>query len=300
MEAVSGKVCAALQAICIQCTGSIPDHLFIMVHGPVDNAGPADRKKPGFIIEILLKAFVLLWSDMVRGNIGKQAEIKADAAHPVEHHGLGGDFHDHMGAACVHHFCKIFLYQIGFRGGVGCGIFFRADDSPIGADEPHLFTGGLQDGLHHIAGGGLPLGPCDPDGHQLFGRIAESGCGKLRQGQTSVFHPEHRHIPGYRHILFCHQDPAALLQDIRDKGMGIPGAPSDADKYRMGPRLSGIVDHILHILVQASLYQGVRQSSKPVSDLHCPLSFCQVQKQAGSAVYGPGPRLFFLLLRIIL
>ena len=80
MEAASGKVCAALQAICIQCTGSIPDHLFIMVHGPVDNAGPADRKKPGFIIEILLKAFVLLWSDMVRGNIGKQAEIKADAA----------------------------------------------------------------------------------------------------------------------------------------------------------------------------------------------------------------------------
>ncbi len=47
MEAVSGKVCAALQAICIQCTGSIPDHLFIMVHGPsFDNAGPADRKKP--------------------------------------------------------------------------------------------------------------------------------------------------------------------------------------------------------------------------------------------------------------
>ena len=37
-------------------------------------------------------------------------------------------------------FCKIFLYQIDSGVGVGCGIFFRADDSPIGADEPHPFS----------------------------------------------------------------------------------------------------------------------------------------------------------------
>ena len=86
MHMISNEICLLfsrgfiLQGIGHQLTSVIVYYLVIMLRQEIDDSCFADGKKSGFIVQILLKAFMLLRSDMIRENIGKKADVKQDAS----------------------------------------------------------------------------------------------------------------------------------------------------------------------------------------------------------------------------
>ena len=189
---------------------------------------------------------------MVRRNVCEQAVIEHDTADSVQHQRLGGDLHHAALAARFHHLMEIFLYHIGFRRRIGGREFLIPDDSTVCSNESGLLSGCFQNCLDHIACRSFSLCSGNSDGDQLFRRITESRGGKLCQRESSVLHPDHGHIRRYLHLFFYHKDLTARLQYVRNKLVGIPGAALDTHEYRIRSRLSRIIDHFIHVLVQIS------------------------------------------------
>ncbi len=190
---------------------------------------------------------------MIRKNISKKTDIKQDSSDPVQHQSLGGNLHNAVGAARLHHSGKILLNQVGLWGRIGCGDPLLSDNRSVGADESRFLSHGLQDGPYHIAGGGFPLRSRYADGGQFFGRIAESGRRKLRQCLPPVFHEKNGHTFRNFHFTLRHKNPAAGFYHVRNEGVRIHGASPDADKNRIRRRLPGIINHLRYRFLQISL-----------------------------------------------
>ena len=82
---------------------------------PVKNSYFALSEQHALTVKIIIKILVLIRADMIRLNIGENANVKSKAGSPVEHKSLGRNFHDYTVASCLRHLCEIFLDQIGFR-----------------------------------------------------------------------------------------------------------------------------------------------------------------------------------------
>ena len=119
---------------------------------------------------------MLIFSDMIRGNVGKQAVIKLDACDPVHLHCLGGNLHHATRTALFHHFCKIAVQIIGFRRRVHSREMLLADVDTVSSDHAGFLSGCLQNRLDHVGGRCLSFGSGDTDHGQLAGRIAKPCC----------------------------------------------------------------------------------------------------------------------------
>ena len=157
----------------------------------VDNAHPALPKQQTLAVQILLKAGMLVGSDMIRFQIGEYPQIKHKPLGAVEHQPLGGHLHNHRIHARLHHLGKVLLQSIRFRRGIARVDVFPADDHLDGAHQAHLVTRIFQNGFHHVGGGGLPLGAGDADDPQFFRRISEICRGDKCHGIPSVGHLDH-------------------------------------------------------------------------------------------------------------
>ena len=90
---------------------------------------------------------MLILSDVVRGNVGKQAIVKMDACHTVHLHGLGGNLHHAALAAILHHLREITVQIIGLRCGIHGWEMLFPNVNAVGSDHAGLFPGVLQNGL---------------------------------------------------------------------------------------------------------------------------------------------------------
>ena len=132
---------------------------------------------PGLVIQILLKIRVLIRTDVVRGNVGKDTVIKGDPIHPVHLDPLRGYLHNHILASALCHLGKCLVQLPGLLRGVHGGGNGVAYDDSRGSDHSHLFACRFQYGFDHMGRGGLSLCSGDPDGDHLFSRITKPGRG---------------------------------------------------------------------------------------------------------------------------
>ena len=161
---------------------------------PVEDPGPALTEQPALAMEVVLKILVLIGSDMVRGKIGKDPQIKDKAARPVEHEGLGRDLHDNCLHTAVRHIPEGFLKD----NRLGSRILSRDTDLSLrrriqGLDGSHKAcpdSGRLQDRAHHIGRGGLALSSRDADDLHLFRRITVKGSAHHSHRFPGVLHPD--------------------------------------------------------------------------------------------------------------
>ena len=221
--------------------GGSPEHIGkpLVVH--VADADPALLEQQPLAPFVIFKVLVLIRSDMVFPQIGENADLKGDPRRPVKHKPLGGNFHDHTVAASLHHLGKIILDGVGFRRGVAGRDRTVSDQGLDGADQPHLVSHFLQNRLHHISGGGLPLGPGNADHLQLLRRISVVSGRHQRQCIPGVFHldqgqPFRRlHFPLHDH---CN---SAFFRRLPHIGVPVGNRAFDTDKHAAFPYIPGIV-----------------------------------------------------------
>ena len=99
---------------------------------------PALTKQTPFALCIFLKTGMLVGTDVIRGQIGENTDLKGNPRRPVHHKTLGRDFHDADLAARLHHLRKILLDQTGFRRGIVRRNVSFSNDRLNGSDQPHL------------------------------------------------------------------------------------------------------------------------------------------------------------------
>ena len=237
---------------------------------PVDNAHPALFEQQALAALIFLEAGMFVGADMVRFQIGKNAQVKHKTLGTVKHQPLGGHFHDHRVHARFHHPCKVFLQRIGFRGGIARMDALFADNHLNGSHQSHLVTRVFQYGFHHVGGGSLPLGAGDADHPQFLRRIAKVSRGDKRQGIPGIGNPDHRHIlpDRLRHLPGHHQCPGPLLHGFRRKIMSVKIGSSDADKQAALHYFPGIIHHLADLQVRAAQYAFVLQLAQQICQFH--------------------------------
>ena len=119
----------------------------------IKNSNFALLKQKRLTAKIICKILVLIWTDMVRLDIGKNTNIKLKTCCSVKHQTLRRNLHNHAVAACLYHFCKVFLNQIRLRCGIGRRNFLLADNGFNGSDKSCFMTGIFQNGLYKIGCG---------------------------------------------------------------------------------------------------------------------------------------------------
>ena len=83
---------------------------------------------------------MLIRTDVIRLNIGKNPDLERKSRRPLHHDGLGGHLHHHTGTAGICHFPEILLNQIRFRCGVHGRDFLLPDDRLDRSDQSHLIA----------------------------------------------------------------------------------------------------------------------------------------------------------------
>ena len=214
----------------------------------------------GLAGEVLLEGGVLVWPDVIRLNVGKDADLEGKAVHPVHLEPLGGNLHDRALAALIQHLPEILLHQIALRRGVRRRDVGVADDRLDGADESHPVTRALQDGFYHVGGGGLPLGAGHADDLQGIRRIVKPGRRQEGQRLPGVLYLDDGHILRNLYILLHHQGCRPLACHFASEIMAVHRCALDTDKQDALRRLSGIVDQLRDLSVHAPLDQGVFHS----------------------------------------
>ena len=117
-------------------TGSMFYNIIIVLIIPVNNTGFTASEQLGLAGEVFFKIFMFSWSNVVRRYIGEYTIIKFDPRHAVHLDPLGGNLHNHIFAAFLHHHGKQLLELIRFRRRVLGGDRFSVHESSHCADDP--------------------------------------------------------------------------------------------------------------------------------------------------------------------
>ena len=189
---------------------------------------------------------------MVLGQVGEGSHVEVDAADAVQHQGVGGDLHDHMGAACVTHTGEQGLQLEALGGGALGGDDLVADHVLHGADEADLGAAGLlQDLLQQQGGGGLAVGAGDAHhGHCLSGMTVEVGADE-GQSQTVVLHQNVGHIA--LRLDGGDDDGCALLHCHGDEAVAIGCKAGDGNEHAALGDLTGIVSNVFNVHVHVHI-----------------------------------------------
>ncbi|MPM66130.1 hypothetical protein SDC9_113037 [bioreactor metagenome] len=175
---------------------------------------------------------------MILGQVGENARREADAVHPVQGKGVGGDLHHQMGTACVRHTPAQSLDFIGFGGGALSRKGLRADHILVGADKPHLGPyRALQHGFDEVGGGCLPVGAGDTHGNKAPGGMTEPVGREDGEGRARVCGGHPGAFP--LRLFFTQHGHGAQVHGLVDKLMPVglisgQGHKESARRHRTG------------------------------------------------------------------
>ncbi len=253
------QVCRRIDPVGLQRTGMFRGDSLPVCIVLIDDTGPALLEQQTLTVQIILEIPVLPFADMIRLQIGKDAEVKDKALRPVQHQSLGRYLHHHRITASVGHLPEIFLHQIRFRRSVVCRNVRIADDDLDGADQSHLPARLLQNGTHKISTGGLPFCSRNADDLHLLSRMAEESSRQEGHRIPGIRHLDHRHIRLCRklHLLLHKQYPRTGFHRRRREPVSVRHGARNADKHTARHYLPGVVDDIRHFSIQRAPYTRI-------------------------------------------
>ena len=229
-------------------------NIIIVLIIPVYDSGFTASEQLGLAGEVFLKIFMFSWSNVVRRYIGEYTIIKFDPRHAVHLDPLGGNLHNHIFAAFLHHHGKQLLKLIGFRRRVLGGDGPSVHKSSHCADDPTDLSRFLDDIPHHVLGGRLALGSSNSHSDHFFRRIIKIGGGHKTQRFSPIFYQKNRNILiFYICLLFHHDDFCPCLYRTFDKVMAIHHSSLNRHKHSALYGFTGIIGDISHVLVQRPL-----------------------------------------------
>ena len=208
---------------------------------------------------------------MVLGQVGEDAHIVMHAVDPVQSQGVGRDLHHHMGAARVPHPGEEPLKLKGLRRGPFRGQGLRSNHILVGADQSHLLSPGLQNGLEKIGGGGFAVGAGDTQHDHGRRRMAEEIGARHRQSPAGIRHLDIRDI-ALRHPLAQHRR-RATLHGLADEIVAVHGEAGHGHKQVPRPRLPRIVADIGNLQLQVRRGGENVQAPEQFTELHAETSW---------------------------
>ena len=205
----------------------------------VHHAHVAVLEQDGFGVAVGLHGLVEV--QVVLGEIGEDAHGEVDAVHPLQHQGVGGGLHHHMGAARVPHPGEELLELQGLRRGPLGGDHLVADHVLVGADQAHLGSRLLlQNGLEQIGGGGLAVGAGDGHHGHIVRRVAVIVGGHHRQGPAGIVHPDVGDI-SLRRRPFAHHRGGARRHGLGNVCVAVGGKAGHGHEQISCRRGAGII-----------------------------------------------------------
>ena len=250
----------------------------------VVNAGVAVLEQQRLGVAVGLHS--LMEIQVVLGEVGEDAHGIVHAVHPVQGQGVGGDLHDHVGAAALPHLGKQPLELKGLRRGALRGDDLVADHILVRADEAHLGPGLLlQNGLEEIGGGGLAVGAGDAHHGHGVRRMAEEVGAHHRQGPAGIRHLDEGNA--LLRCLFAQHRRRAGGHGLADEGVAVNGEARHGHEQVAGPGGPGIIADIgdVHLQIRRGVQDG--QALQQFFQFHrCIPLFPVLALWAASIIYG--------------
>ena len=213
----------------------------------VDHAHAAVLEQDRLGVAVGLHGLVEI--QVVLGQVREDAHGVGNPVHPVQHQGVGGDLHHHMGAARLPHLGQQGLQVPGLRRGPLRGDHGIADHVLVRADEAHLGPQHLlQHRLQEIRGGGLAVGAGDADHGHVLRRVAVEVGPQHRQGPAGVRHLDVGEVPLRRRL--AHHRGGAALRRLANEGVAVRRKAPHGHEQVPGPDGPGVVADAGHLAVQ--------------------------------------------------
>ena len=214
----------------------------------VDHAHGTVTEQNGLGVAVGLHGLVEI--QVVLSQVGEHTHVVMHPVDPVQGQGVGGDLHDHVGAAGVPHLGEEPLDLEGLRRGALRGDHLRADHVLVGADQPHLGPGLLlQNGLEEVGGAGLAVGAGDGCHGHGCGRVAEEVGADHRQAPAGVLHLDIGDGPVRRGLLTDHRGGAGGGR-LPDEGVAVHGKAPHGHKQVAGLCGAGVVADVGDLQIQ--------------------------------------------------
>ena len=225
----------------------------------VDNAGLTAAEQNGLGVAVGLHGLVKV--QMILSQVGKYTHLVRNAIDTVQHQGVGGNLHHHIGASRVPHPGQEHLQLKGLGGGPLRRENLLSNHILVGADQAHGFSPGLQNGLEEVCGGGLPVGPGNPHHGHSLGRVAEEVSARHRQRPAGIPDPHPGNLPFRRRLAQHRRRPGG--QGLRNKAVSVHRVAAEGYKqipwsYRPGV-IADAADLRLQIQVGGEDFQPRQQ-----------------------------------------
>ena len=125
---------------------------------------------------------------MIVGEAGEHGDLGVDLFGSVEFEGVGADFEDGVGVACGDHLGQFGLDHVGFRRGLAGLVAgpLAADMELDAIEQARPVSGGGEDRVGEVGGGGFAVGAGDSDDGESASRVIVEGGGDLREDGAGV------------------------------------------------------------------------------------------------------------------
>ena len=226
----------------------------------VDNSHTTLLEQHRFASEIIIKILMLVWSDMIWFNIGKDTIIKNKSLCTVKHQSLGRNFHNYTVTSCIYHFTKIFLHQIRFRSCVACRNGFFSNDRFDGSDQSNFVSCIFENGFYHICCGSFSFCSGNSNRFQFLRRMSKICSGNKGHRITGICNFDHSYIFRCFYLFFNNECFRTFLDHIRYKFVSIHNRTANADKQGIFFYFSGVIYNCRDFLFCAALTTDIFQT----------------------------------------
>ena len=160
----------------------------------VNNSYSALFEQHSFTSHVFFKRCMLIWSNMIRLNIGKNAIVKNKALCSMHHQTLRRYFHDYCITAGFLHLFKVLLQRVGFRSCIIGRNDFITNNCFYRTYQSNLMSRIFKNGLYKIGCCCLALRSCYPDDLHIIRRISKICCRNKSHCVSGIRYTNHCYV----------------------------------------------------------------------------------------------------------
>ena len=189
-------------------------------------------------------------TDVIGGQIGKNAHLKGNPVHTAVGQRLGGNLQHGVLHTRTNHLIKIHMEFLALGGGIHRFQMSVTDDHAVGADVGALLAHTVQNSRHHQRRGGLSLGAGDADNMKPIGGTSVELRADHGQSLSGVLHADHHRIRRQIHLVAHKKGTASLLIGGLSIIVPVRTCPDQADEETACLCPPGIVFNPLYIYLR--------------------------------------------------
>ena len=187
-------------------------------------------QKHTLAMEIIIKIFMFIRSNMVRFNICKNTIVKCKAWNSVKHKSLWWNFHNNTFTSLLNHFCKSFLNNIRFRSCILCRSNFVTYYCFNSSNKSCLNANTFKHWTNHICSCCFSFSSCNTNSNKFLCRISKIISWHARKRKSCIFNLDNCYIFLNFHIIHNDNCYCSFRNNITYKFVSVKTCTFNADK----------------------------------------------------------------------